>query len=258
MLVDLNCDMGESYGAWTMGCDEEMLEVVTSANIACGFHAGDPDVMVKTLELAQKNKVNVGAHPGFHDIEGFGRRPIMGISHQQLENLIIYQVGALKALAESRGMALQHVKTHGSLGNMANEDDDMALAVGRAIKKVDPDLIWVIMPGQATERAAMKLDMPMVREIYVDRAYTETGALVSRRLPGAVLHDSTEASERIVKMLEDEALITLDGKRIPVQIDTVCVHGDTPGAVEMARKVRTLLEQKGVEFAPMSTVLASR
>ncbi|GAA3578550.1 5-oxoprolinase subunit PxpA [Gibbsiella greigii] len=258
MLIDLNCDMGESFGAWTMGQDEEMLRIVTSANIACGFHAGDPDVMAATLAAAQQQGVKVGAHPSFFDLQGFGRRQILGDSPAQIERQIIYQIGALKALAESQGMRLQHVKTHGALGNMAAEDDALAMAVARAIYAVDKSLIMVTMPGLCTEKAALEVGLPLVREIYVDRAYAENGNLVSRKLPGAVLHDAKQASERILRMLEDQALITLQGTRIPVTIDTICVHGDTPGAVEMAAQVRTLLESKGVAFAPMSEIIAAR
>lgn len=258
MKLDLNCDMGESYGAWTMGRDGEMLDIITSANIACGFHAGDPEVMSTTLADAEKKKVHVGAHPSFFDLYGFGRRPILGDSPAQIERQVIYQIGALQALAHAQGMTLSHVKTHGALGNMAAENDELALAVAQAIYKVDKDLIMVVMPGMETERAALKLGLPLAREIYVDRAYADNGNLLSRKLPGAVLHDATEASDRILKMLDAQAIITASGKSIPVMIDTVCVHGDTPGAVEMAQQVRQRLEAQGVIFAPMRDVIAQR
>ncbi|KGT87814.1 hypothetical protein NG99_22815 [Erwinia typographi] len=258
MKLDLNCDMGESFGAWTMGRDAEMLEIVTSANIACGFHAGDPEVMFSTLADAEKNKVHVGAHPSFYDIYGFGRRPILGDSPAQIERQIIYQIGALQALAHTQGQKLSHVKTHGSLGNMAAENSELALAVAQAIYKVDKDLIMVVMPGMETERAALKLGLPLAREIYVDRAYADNGNLLSRKLPGAVLHDAEQASDRILTMLDAQAIITASGKKIQVAIDTVCVHGDTPGAVEMAQQLRQRLEAQGVIFAPMSEVLARR
>ncbi|MGA8119764.1 LamB/YcsF family protein [Rouxiella badensis] len=256
MLIDLNSDMGESFGAWKMGEDDEMLEIVTSANIACGFHAGDPDVMFKTLSAAKANGVGAGAHPSFMDIQGFGRRQILGESPAQIERQIVYQIGALKALAESMGYPLQHVKTHGAMGNMAAEDPQLAMAVAKAIHSVDPSLIMVVMPGMETEKAAEKIGLRLVREIYADRAYTETGALVSRKLPGAVIHDPQQAATRVMQMLESRAIITLDGKKLPTRIDSICVHGDTPGAVEMARQLRTLLEGNGLTLASMVKVIA--
>jgi UPF0271 protein len=256
MLIDLNSDMGESFGAWKMGEDEEMLSIVTSANIACGFHAGDPDVMFNTLTAARANGVGAGAHPSFLDIQGFGRRQILGETPAQIQRQIIYQIGALKALSASMGLPLQHVKTHGAMGNMAAEDPELAMAVARAIKLVDPDLIMVVMPGMETEKAAEKVGLRMVREIYADRAYTEAGTLVSRKLPGAVIHDAQQAATRVMQMLESGAILTLDGKKLPTRIDSICVHGDTPGAVEMARQLRSLLESNGLTLAPMARVIA--
>ena len=256
MLIDLNSDMGESFGAWKMGEDEEMLKIVTSANIACGFHAGDPDVMCDTLQAAKTYGVGAGAHPSFLDIQGFGRRQILGETPAQIERQIIYQIGALKALAESLGFPLQHVKTHGAMGNMAAEDPELAMAVARAIYLVDPQLIMVVMPGMETERAAEKMGLRMVREIYADRAYTEAGTLVSRKLPGAVIHDPQQAATRVMQMIESQAILTLDGKKLPTRIDSICVHGDTPGAVEMARQLRTLLESNGLTLATMEKVIA--
>ncbi|WP_369790222.1 LamB/YcsF family protein [Rouxiella sp. WC2420] len=255
MLIDLNSDMGESFGDWKMGEDEEMLSIVTSANIACGFHAGDPDVMFNTLTAAKANGVGAGAHPSFLDIQGFGRRQILGETPAQIQRQIIYQIGALKALAESMGFPLQHVKTHGAMGNMAAEDPELAMAVARAIQLVDADLIMVVMPGMETEKAAEKLGLRMVREIYADRAYTETGTLVSRKLPGAVIHDAQQAATRVMQMLESGAILTLDGKKLPTRIDSICVHGDTPGAVAMARQLRSLLESNGLTLAPMAQVI---
>lgn len=258
MLIDLNCDMGESFGAWTMGADDSMLSIVTSANIACGFHAGDPDVMFTTLQNAREKNVAVGAHPGFQDLAGFGRRPIMGYTPQQIRNMVIYQIGALKALAESQGSELQHVKTHGAFGNIAAENSEWAKAVAEAIYQVDKDLIMVVMPGMCTENAAIKQGLQVIREIYADRAYAENGNLLSRKLPGAVLHDPVIASQRILNMLEKSSIITENGTSIPVEIESICVHGDTFGAVEMARAVRGLLEEQGVRFAPMAQILAAK
>ena len=255
MLIDLNCDMGESFGAWTMGADKEMLDIVTSANIACGFHAGDPDVMYETLRNAQTRHVAVGAHPGFQDLAGFGRRQILGYSPQQIYTMVVYQIGAIKALAECQGMRLQHVKTHGAFGNMTAENPVWADAVVEAIYQIDPQLIMVVMPGMATEAAAIKKGLPIIREIYVDRAYAENGNLLSRSLPGAVIHDPQHATDRILKMIENSAIITEGGKHISTGIDSLCVHGDTPGAVAMACSVRKQLEQRGISFAPMTQVL---
>lgn len=257
MLIDLNCDMGEGYGAWTMGDDSAMLDIVSSANVACGFHAGDPDIMFNTAALALEKSVAVGAHPSFYDLHGFGRRQIRGDSPAQIERQLIYQIAAFKALSEAAGLPLQHVKTHGALGNMANEDAELALAVARAIKAVDPDLIFVVMPGLETERAGEALGLRMAREIYADRAYAANGNLVSRKLPGAVIHDSELAAARVLRMIEEQAITTVDGVRMPVRIDTVCVHGDTPGATTMARQLRNLLEGSGVSIAPMATVIAA-
>jgi UPF0271 protein len=256
MLIDLNCDMGEGFGAWKMGDDSAMLDIVTSANIACGFHAGDPDIMFNTSALALEKNVAVGAHPSFLDLHGFGRRQIRGDSPAQIERQLIYQIGAFKALAEAAGHRLQHVKTHGALGNMANDEPELAMAVARAIKAVDPQLIFVVMPGLETEKAGEQLGLPMAREIYADRAYAASGNLVSRKLPGAVIHDSEVAAARVLRMIEEQAITTLDGQRIPVRIDTVCVHGDTPGATVMAQRLRQLLEASGVSIAPMARVIA--
>lgn len=255
MLIDLNCDMGESFGAWTMGADMEMLDIVTSANIACGFHAGDPDVIYDTLHNAQAKHVAVGAHPGFHDLVGFGRRQILGYSPQQIHHMVAYQIGAIKALAECQGLRLQHVKTHGAFGNMAAENPTWADAVAEAIYQIDPQLIMVVMPGMSTESAALKRGLRVIREIYVDRAYAENGNLLSRSLPGAVIHDPHYAAERVLKMIENSAIITENGQYIPTGIDSICVHGDTPGAVAMAYSVRHQLEKRGISFAPMMQVL---
>jgi len=253
--VDINSDMGESFGAWSMGDDAAMLEIVSSANVACGFHAGDPLVMHRTVTLARDNGVDVGAHPSFQDIWGFGRRPIHGERPEDIEKALIYQIGAIQAMARAVGHRVSHVKTHGSLGNMAAVDPALAAAVARAVKTVDPALILVVMPGTEPERAGERLSLRMAREIYADRAYDDTGNLVPRKQPGAVLHDAEIASERVLRMVEDRAITSVDGKRIPVAIDTICVHGDNPAAVAMARAVRARLEQAGVQIRPMSQII---
>lgn len=253
--LDLNCDMGESFGVYKLGDDAAMLEVVTSANIACGFHAGDPVVMHRTLTLAQQKGVRPGAHPSFMDRYGFGRREIRGENPADIEKQIIYQLGAIRAMAEAVGIALQHVKPHGTLGTMANEDADLAAAIARALKVAAPDLIFLVMPGMETERAGERAGLRLAREIYADRAYAENGNLVSRRVEGAVLHDPDAAAERIVRMLDKGGIETLSGRTLPARIDSVCVHGDTPGAVEMARRLRKRLSEAGVSIRSMSEIV---
>ena len=196
-VIDLNCDMGESFGAWTMGSDAEMLKIVSSANVACGFHGGDPLVMFETVSRAKENGVGIGAHPSFFDVWGFGRRQIQGEKPEDIEKMVVYQIGALQGVARAVGHRVGHVKAHGTLANLAAVDRPTALAIGRAIAAVDPELIYVVMAGTELERAAHELGLRMAREIYADRAYDDTGNLVSRKLPGAVLHDPEEAAARV-------------------------------------------------------------
>lgn len=250
--VDLNADLGESFGAWKMGEDEAMLDIVTSANVACGFHAGDPLVMWRTCELAKARGVAIGAHPSFLDLWGFGRRPIQGERPEDILRQCVYQIGALRAVAAAAGHRVTHVKPHGSLGNMAAEDDGLAGAVAEATALVDRSLILVAMPGSALERAGERLGLAVAREVFADRAYDDRGMLVSRKLPGAVLHDAEAAAQRIVRMLEEGAITSQSGKKIPARIDTICVHGDNPAAVAMARTVRSALERAGVAVRPFA------
>jgi UPF0271 protein len=248
--IDLNSDMGESFGAYTMGDDAAMLDIVTSANIACGFHGGDPLVMHRTLTLAREKGIAVGAHPSFLDLWGFGRRPILGDTPDEVGRFVLYQVGALQALAAPLGLRVGHVKLHGSLANMAQVDDALALGVARAIRALDRDLVFVVMPGMATERAGEAAGLRMAREVYADRAYAEDGNLAPRKAAGGVIHDADEATRRVLAMLDEQAIRTLGGRKLPVRIDSVCVHSDTPGAVTMARTLRTALEARGAEIAP--------
>ena len=248
--VDINSDMGEGFGPWKMGDDEAMLSIVSSANIACGWHAGDPIIMHRTAAIAKAKGVSIGAHPGFGDLWGFGRRVIRGDSMADLEKQIAYQVGAMQALAVMAGHKVTHVKTHGAMGNMSNDDDEMAMAVGRAIKAVDPALVYVVMPGLSTERAAEKLGLPMAREVFADRTYDDSGNLTSRKVEGAVIHDAAMAAQRVLRMVEDQEVVTVTGKRLKVKIDTICVHGDNPAAVAMAKTVRDTLEAAGIAIRP--------
>lgn len=246
--VDLNADMGESFGPWVMGHDEDLLEIVTSANIACGFHAGDPDTMARTMELAVKNNVGIGAHPGFADLRGFGRYR-MHVPHEQLANSVRYQLGAAQAIARCAGGRVRHLKLHGALANMCAEDADMARACYGAALEVDPDIIVVTLAATAQQRVAEELGCAFAAEIFADRAYNDDATLVDRSLKGAVIHDADFAARRIAQMVLEGAIIAESGKRIETRIDTVCLHGDTPEAVDIARAVRMRLQAEGVSLA---------
>jgi 5-oxoprolinase (ATP-hydrolysing) subunit A len=247
-FIDLNSDMGEGFGPWNMGDDKAMLEIISTANIACGFHAGDAVIMHDTAKLALEKGVKIGAHPGFNDLYGFGRRVIKGESLSDIERQVSYQIGAMQALAHVAGHKVTHVKIHGALSNMAQEDEDLALALGRAIKAVDRNLIYVVLPLLPMEKAAQKLNMPYINEIFADRAYLENGNLVSRKIHGAVIHDAEKAAQNMLEMLEAGAIITLDGKRLKTKIETICVHSDTPQAVRIAKTVREKLINNGWEI----------
>jgi len=248
--VDLNSDLGESFGAWNMGDDAAMLDIVTSANVACGFHAGDPEIMLKTVEQAKARGVAIGAHPGFQDLQGFGRRPIQGMTAREIEAMLAYQIGALQGMAAMAGHRVTHVKAHGALSNMAMFDDAIAGALARAVRAVDPALVFVVIPLTALERAGQAANLPLAREIFADRAYEDDGSLVSRKKPGAMLHDPEAVATRVLQFVQERAITSINGKRLPLTIDTVCIHGDSPGAVEMARAVRRRLEAGNIRIAP--------
>jgi len=238
--VDLNADMGESFGDWVMGNDAALLDVVTSANIACGFHAGDPDVMAKTMRLAIQKGVGIGAHPGFPDLHGFGRRR-MHISPDSLRNLIHYQLGAAQAMAHAAGGKLQHFKLHGALANMASENPDMARTCYKAALDIAPEIIILVLACTPMQIVVEDLGCNWAGEIFADRAYNDDATLVDRSLPGAVIHDPEHASERVLEMVRESAIISLSGKQIAAQVDTICMHGDTPEAIEIARLVKSSL-----------------
>ncbi|MGI3169130.1 LamB/YcsF family protein [Pseudooceanicola sp. C21-150M6] len=248
--IDLNADMGESFGPWTMGDDAALLKIISSANIACGFHAGDPQVMMKTMRMAVENKVGMGAHPGFDDMQGFGRRRLK-LSGEELGNLVAYQTGAALGMARAAGGTLRHMKLHGALANMASEDIEMARTCYAAAHRAAPELIMMTIAGTAQEAAAEELGLPRAGEIFADRAYNDDATLVDRSLPGAVIHDAAEAGRRMAEMLREGAIITASGKRIPTRIDSICLHGDTAEAVDIARAVRTALEADGLAIAPL-------
>lgn len=250
--VDLNADMGEGFGPWKMGDDEAMLSIVSSANIACGWHAGDPVIMHRTAEIAKARGVSIGAHPGFGDLWGFGRRTIRGESMADLEKQVAYQIGAMQACAALAGHRVTHVKAHGALGNMSNDDEDIAMAIGRAVKGVDPSLVFVVMPGLPTERVGEKLGLAMAREVFADRTYDDNGNLTSRKKEGAIIHDAAFAAERVLRMVQEQEVVTVTGRKLKVAIDTICVHGDNPAAVAMARTVRETLERAGIAIRPFA------
>jgi len=243
--VDLNADMGESFGPWPMGNDDALLDIVTSANIACGFHAGDPDVMAKAMKLAVKNNVGIGAHPGFDDLRGFGRRR-MHVPLDTLANSIRYQLGAAQAMAKTAGGHVRHLKLHGALSNMCCEDEAMTRACYAAALDVDPDIILMVLASTVMEKVAKDLGATYAAEIFADRAYNDDATLVDRSQPGAVIHDAKHAAERITAMVKAGAIITESGKHIPSRIDTICVHGDNAEAVALARAVRDDLTQNGI------------
>lgn len=245
--VDLNCDLGESFGAYKIGMDEAIIPLITSANVACGFHGGDPNVMAQTVALCKAHGVAVGAHPGFKDLEGFGRRNL-AVTPREAKNDIIYQVGALKAFCDAEGVALHHVKPHGALYNMAAKDEALARAICEGIRAVDPELP-ILAPGSSCMvKAAREMGLPFICEVFADRAYMPDGTLVPRKQPGAMIEDEEEAVKRVLRMVTEGKIRAIDGTEIPVQADSVCVHGDGEKALLFVEKIRTALEQAGVEI----------
>jgi 5-oxoprolinase (ATP-hydrolysing) subunit A len=242
--INLNADLGESFGAWTMGADAALLQVIHSANIACGFHAGDPVVMRETVRLAVANGVSLGAHPAFPDLQGFGRR-VMQLSPKELEATILYQVGALQAMAAAEGGRVTHVKPHGALNNMACADEAMATTVARAVKALDRELILLAPALSALERAGEASGLRVAREVFADRTYQADGQLTPRLMPGSVLHEAQDCVQHVQRMLDSGGIVTADGQRLPTPIHSICVHGDGPGAVAAAQAIRAALEAAG-------------
>lgn len=252
--VDLNADLGESFGAYTIGMDSEVLQYITSANIACGFHAGDPVVMQKTVELAKKCGTAPGAHPGYPDLMGFGRRNLK-ISPAEAKAYIKYQVGALLAFTKAAGVKLQHVKPHGAFYNMAAVDDKLAIAICEGIAEVDDSLIMLGLAGSAHIRAAKQVGLKAASEIFADRGYMEDGTLVPRSQPGAMVHNRDVAISRTVKMVCEGCVETITGKVIDIQADSICVHGDNPDAIGFVKDIRDALEQSGVTVTCIADVI---
>ena len=256
LSIDLNSDMGEGFGPWQMGDDAGLLKIVTSANVACGFHAGDADTMAQTMKLAVENGVGIGAHPGFPDLQGFGRRQ-MQVPNATLANMVRYQVGAAQAMARAVGGEVRHLKLHGALSNMACKDADMARACYEAALEVAPDIIIMGLAATAMEQVARDLGCAWAGEIFADRAYNADGTLVDRRLPGAMIHDPTEAAANMVAMVQAGAILTGSGERLETRIDTICVHGDSAEAVALSGAVRDGLVAAGITLkafdgAPLS------
>jgi len=257
MQIDLNADLGEGFGAYRMGDDEALLGIVSSANIACGFHAGDPVIMDRTVRMAGERGVAIGAHVGFPDLQGFGRRRIP-MEAKELETMVLYQLGALVAIARAAGQEVTHVSFHGALGNAAYVDAALADAVVGAVASFNPKLVVSSLPGTQTERACKERGLLMARKFFADRAYDENGFLASRKLPGAVIKDPATVRARIAQVLRDGTVTTLGGKVIRPGFDAIMMHGDTQGAVDLARAVRQLVVEAGAEIVPMPTLVARR
>ena len=250
--IDLNCDMGESFGMYKLGLDEEVIGHISSASIACGFHAGDPMWMLRTVRLAEEQGVAVGAHPSFPDLAGFGRRK-MDITPEEAKADLTYQIGALQAFTQSK--RLQHVKPHGAMYNQAVNDEALARAICEAVIGVDPSLVLVALAGSRWVSIAREMGLRVAREIFADRALNPDGTLVSRSVPGAVLHDVADVVERSVRMVTEGTATAVNGEEIDVEAESLCVHGDTPGAVEMASSLRRALEAAGVEIVPLGQLV---
>lgn len=248
--MDLNSDMGESFGPWVMGDDAAMLDIVTSANIACGFHAGDPAGILDTLRLAAARGIAVGAHVGYRDLPGFGRRP-MDIPARELAADVIYQIGALDGLARVAGTAVRYVKPHGALYNTIAQGGDQAQAVIDAILAYDPALPMMALAGSPIIALAQAAGLPVIAEAFADRGYQPDGQLVSRRAPGAVLHDPDEVAQRMLRLAREGVIRAVDGQDVAVAAQSICVHGDSPGAVQMARRLHEVFATAGIPLAPV-------
>jgi 5-oxoprolinase (ATP-hydrolysing) subunit A len=251
ITIDLNADMGESFGAYSIGSDEAVMTSISSANVACGYHGGDPSVMRRTVRLARERGVAVGAHPGFPDLVGFGRRE-MRVAPQDVEDLVLYQIGALAGIAHGEGIRLSHVKAHGALYNMAVKDRSLADAIARAVAAFDRTLVLFGLPNSDLVRAGQAAGLRVALEGFADRAYEPDGSLTPRSRAGAVIHDVETVVQRAVRMAIDGVVIATDGSELALRVDTICTHGDTPGAQALTRALRTGLEHAGVKVAAVA------
>lgn len=252
LKVDLNCDLGESFGNYTLGLDGEVIKFVSSANVACGFHASDPLVMQKTVKMAKAAGVAVGAHPGYPDLVGFGRRNL-NVQPAELKAMVQYQIGALKAFCLAEKIPLQHVKPHGAMYNMAAKDEKLALAIAEGIAEIDPSLILLGLSGSQMLKAAEKLGLKSKKEVFADRAYEEDGTLVARTKPGAMILNEDEAIERVLGMIKFGKVKAVTGREIGIEADSVCVHGDSPKALEFVKKINAALSGEGICVAAMGS-----
>ncbi len=252
--VDLNSDLGESFGNYHIGADDQVIPLVSSANIACGYHASDPLVMDKTIQLARDAGIGIGAHPGFPDLMGFGRRNL-AVSPAEARAYVIYQLGALNAFCKVNGAKIQHVKTHGALYNMAGKDYELSKAICEGIRDFDDSLIVMGLSGSMFTRAAKDLGMRTSEEVYADRAYEEDGSLVNRRKEGAMITDEDEAVRRVVRMVKEGKVTAITGKDIDIQANSVCVHGDGAKALAFVKALRAALTAQGVEICPLSQIV---
>ena len=250
--VDLNSDLGESFGRYTLGMDADILQLVSSANVACGYHASDPLVMNKTIAMAKEAGVRVGAHPGFPDLMGFGRRN-MDVSPAEAKAYTLYQLGALDAFCKAHGVKMQHVKPHGAMYNMAGKDYALSKAICEAIYEYDKDLIVMALSGGELVHAAEDMGLKVAREVFADRGYEEDGSLVNRRKEGAMITDENEAIARVVRMIKEQKVTAVTGKDIPIKADSVCVHGDSPKALEFVKKINAALSGEGICVAAMGS-----
>ena len=253
-IIDINCDMGESFGNYSIGMDHEVIKYISSANIGCGFHGGDPNVMNKTVALCKENQVALGAHPGFPDLIGFGRRN-MDISPKELSNYVAYQLGALQAFATIHGLPLQHVKLHGALYNMSAKDNKMAYTIAETIKAYDDNLIFLVLANSEMENAAISLKMRYACEIFADRNYNSDGTLVNRSHPDALIKDGKYAAERIAKVIKSGKITALDGKEFKVNSHSLCVHGDNEEAVSLVRNIKEKLIEEGIIIKSMTQIV---
>lgn len=248
--VDLNSDLGESFGRYTLGLDEKVIPLISSANVACGYHASDPVVMDRTVSLARESGVRVGAHPGFPDLLGFGRRN-MNVTFAEAKAYTLYQLGALSGFCRAKGVKLQHVKPHGALYNMAAKDYTLSAAICEGIKEFDPELIVLALSGGQLARAAADAGLPVALEVFADRAYEEDGTLVDRKKDGAMITDEEEAIRRVVRMVKEKKVRAVTGKDIPIEADSVCVHGDGDKALAFVGRIREAFEREGIQICSL-------
>jgi UPF0271 protein len=248
--IDINCDMGESFGAYRLGRDSEVMDYISSANIACGWHAGDPMVMDYTVRLAKEKGVGVGAHPGYPDLVGFGRRR-MDLTFDEIENYVLYQIGSLSGFTKAHGIPLQHVKAHGALGNLAFADLQASKAFARGVLRFSKELILVVYTGTVMVQAAKEIGVRFVEEVYADRVYNPDGTLQSRKIPGSVIHDPEKAARQALTMVQEGYVIDHDGTKFKVIPESICVHGDTPTAVSILKRIREGLKNASIAVKPM-------